>query len=442
MTRQLQVTPEQTIKGLASKFQEMAASHNKVVFASECAYALGALEGNDFLMKIATQNPASFKNAILNVAGAGISLNPVSKHAYLVPRKVFGQMQICLDVSYMGMAHLAVSTGSMLWVNAEIVRANDDFTVGDVDTVPSHKFHPFKERGEIVGVYCIGKTNDGSYLTRTMTLEKIHDIRGRSESYKKAAEKRNRNSPWITDFEEMAKKAVIKQASKTWPKSDRRLETAVDIVNQHEGINFEKETDPNYVAPIRIDYSLREKQIGEIKTLLGFLTEGLTAQQKMDFLINELDVKSFLILEQKTNDDLEGIINKLNLLRVTKESKETLEEDSPREDMGTMGYTPEPEKKEEPKKVIIAFIICSCSTSAKEKKWYIKDVAQLKQIWVYCDNRFPKHFEKGICYRRRKCYKTIFKNEKCIPDLLFCAHGDLQCYRLNKWPEVKRGGAL
>ncbi len=68
-----------------------------------------------------------------------------------------------------------------------------------------------------------------------MSLAEINDIKGRSEAGKKGY------GPWSTDFNEMAKKTIIKRESKTWPKTDKseRFDTAVQVINEHEGIEFQ-----------------------------------------------------------------------------------------------------------------------------------------------------------------------------------------------------------
>ena len=58
----------------------------KVTFAAESQFAVQALQGNKFLYDTAYKNSESLRNAIINVAAIGISLNPANKHAYLVPR--------------------------------------------------------------------------------------------------------------------------------------------------------------------------------------------------------------------------------------------------------------------------------------------------------------------------------------------------------------------
>lgn len=203
---------------------------NSVHWDREKQFAIQAFTQNDFLAKVALQNPVSAQNAIINVAAIGVSLNPALKHAYLIPRKG----QVCLDISYMGLMHLAMDTGSILWGQAVIVHEKDDFKLTGLGSLPKHDYSPFGDRGAIVGAYCTVKTATGDYLTECMSIDDIYSIRNRSESYK-------RNSgPWITDEGEMIKKTVVKRANKYWPKVER-LSNAIEYLNTVNGEGIEKE---------------------------------------------------------------------------------------------------------------------------------------------------------------------------------------------------------
>ena len=210
---------------------------DSIQWARESVFAAQALENNDFLQRMAQNSPQSARNAIINIASIGISLNPASKHAYLVPRSG----KVCLDVSYMGLLHLAQTTGAIKWGQCKLVHADDSYESTGVATQPVHKYSAFKNRGDIVGGYCVVKTVDGDFLTHEMSIEDIINIANRSESYKK------NKGPWTTDFKEMAKKTIVKQASKYWP-SVPRLNQAVEYMNTEggEGIDFEKESNPSH----------------------------------------------------------------------------------------------------------------------------------------------------------------------------------------------------
>ena len=199
-----------------------------IEFDREASFAMQSLGANDYLMSTALKNKASLQNAITNVAAIGISLNPASKQAYLVPR----DGKVCLDISYMGIMHLAQQTGAIKWGQAVIVRAQDEFSLNGIDQPPTHKYNAFdavEKRGEIVGVYVVVKTDTNDYLTHAMPISKVNEIRDRSVAWK-AYQSKGTKCPWVTDYEEMAKKTCVKQAAKYWPRRDR-LDSAIHYVN-------------------------------------------------------------------------------------------------------------------------------------------------------------------------------------------------------------------
>lgn len=215
-------------------------SDDSITWEKEKQFAIQALTANDYLAKIAAQKPATLQNAIINIASIGISLNPALKHAYLVPRKG----GVCLDLSYMGLLHLAQSSGVILWGQCKIVRANDTYQNAGLSKEPSHLSDTFGDRGEIVGAYCTVKTVDGDFLTEEMSIAEIFEIRERSEAYKR------KSGPWKTDEGEMIRKTVVKRAYKYWPKCER-LGSAIQMLNDNgEGIVQEKDITPFVESPI------------------------------------------------------------------------------------------------------------------------------------------------------------------------------------------------
>ncbi len=233
-----------------------------LVWKSEANFAMQAIHKNDYTLKAFQGNPASLRDAIINVASIGLSLNPATAYAYLVPR----DGAICLDISYKGLIKMATDTGSIMWCRADVVYSSDSFEYKGPAAAPVHTANPFdKDRGEIVGVYCIAKTCDSDYLVEVMTEQEIQDIRSKSKSITGNGAK---YSPWNTFPNEMRKKAVIKRASKTWPRTDRheKLAKVIEYVNQDEGIDFD-EVKPEDVN--KIDDLLHQKNGAAICNLLN-----------------------------------------------------------------------------------------------------------------------------------------------------------------------------
>ncbi len=217
---------------------EAVSTDNKITFAQEAGFSLQLLGANDFLGRVARQNPQSLRDAIINVAAIGTTLNPAEKKAYLVPRKG----TVCLDLSYRGLADLAVASGACEWVDAKLVYFNDEYVSGGMGELPTHKpANPFKgDRGELVGVYAAAKRKDNTYAVREMDMKQINAIKARSESGKKNM------GPWKTDYNEMVLKTPVKAVVKMLQGTNTRIDNAINMLNNNgEGVDFNSETKPH-----------------------------------------------------------------------------------------------------------------------------------------------------------------------------------------------------
>lgn len=229
-----------------------------IKFESECHFAKNLLKNNDFLLTIAQKNPESLEQAIMNISAIGISINPALKEAYLIPR----DGKVVLDISYIGLVKLATDTGSVEWVQVETVREGDTFEHNGVGLKPTHKFDPFSDRGEIKGGYCVAKLASGDFLVTVMSKKEVDEIKEKSSKVK------SDKGPWSTFYEEMMKKTIIKRAAKLWPKSER-VKTAVDVINEHEGIDFKEIANAPYIESAKEEIPLDEKTFKNIRDLLA-----------------------------------------------------------------------------------------------------------------------------------------------------------------------------
>ena len=236
-----EVAPQKTLNDVIYEMEVDFVSvlaDKRIEFNQEAHFAIQAFQNNPYLLDVAKRNPRSLKNAIVNIAAVGLTLNPVSQLAYLVPRTINKQPSVCLDISYKGLIRAATDSGSILWAQAYVVYEKDEFEVLGAGEKPIHKHNPFsKDRGKKVGAYVIVKTNTGDFLTTTMSIEEIYDIRNASEAYKKGF------GPWLNFEDEMIKKTVVKRAAKLWPRTSKveQLEKAIDVINEHEGIDFKED---------------------------------------------------------------------------------------------------------------------------------------------------------------------------------------------------------
>ncbi|WP_311752930.1 recombinase RecT [Proteus columbae] len=242
----------EVVNPLKNEFEQVC-SEPSIAFKRESEFAMQIFANNDYLANVAVNNLVSVRSAIMNVSAIGISLNPAQKLAYLVPR----DKKVCLDISYMGLMHIAQQSQAIKWCQSSIVRQNDNFQLTSIDTAPRHEYNAFatqEQRGEIVGAYTVVKTEDGDYLTHTMAIADIYSIRDRSSAWK-AWIARKKSCPWVTDEEQMILKTVVKQAAKYWPRRER-LDKAIDYVNTEtgEGIDFGSEQqEPKDITPASED---------------------------------------------------------------------------------------------------------------------------------------------------------------------------------------------
>jgi len=216
---------------------------NNLDFSQECEFARQLLMKNSYTLDAARMNPDSLHTAISNVASIGITLNPALQFSYLVPRKINGEINICLDISYRGLTKLATDTGIVKAIKAELVYKNDTFDYFGFHEKPVFKAEPFSDRGPIIGVYAMAVLTDGGYLVETMRIDEVNRIRDDTESYKAAIKKGDwtlKNNVWVKYYGEMVKKTVIKRTSKTLPTSNgtKFLGKAIDVINEHEGIEL------------------------------------------------------------------------------------------------------------------------------------------------------------------------------------------------------------
>lgn len=185
-------------------FERRITAASPVQYAQEAHFALQQLAANSYLLGIAQNNPDSLRAALLNVAATGLSLNPVKKQAYLIPRN----KAVVLDISYMGILHVAQMSGAIEWGQARIVRAGHAFRLTGINQAPIHEYNPFENddaAGAIVGAYAVVKLPSGDFLTHCLNIDALLRIRSRSESFKSG-----KNSPWLTDPEPMMKKSAVR----------------------------------------------------------------------------------------------------------------------------------------------------------------------------------------------------------------------------------------
>ena len=189
--------------------------------------------------KLAECSPQSFLAAMMTAAQLGVEPNTALGQAYLLPYRNHGQMECQFQLGYKGLIDLAYRSGEVSVIQAHTVYENDVFEY-ELGMDPKLRHVPAKaDRGEAVAYYAMFKTKDGGYGFEVMSVD---DVQRHAQRYSKSYG--SGSSPWRSNFDEMAKKTVLKRALKYAPlKSD-----FVRGVSQDETIKAEL-SDEMYAVP-------------------------------------------------------------------------------------------------------------------------------------------------------------------------------------------------
>ena len=154
--------------------------------------------------KLAQCDQASFFGALLTLSQYG--LEPDGRSAHLIP---YGTTcQLILD--YKGIVELVMRTGKVSKLHADVVCENDEFEY-NLGEIVIHKIDLRQPRGEMFAAYATCQFKDGATSAVVLSKQEIDDVRNRSRAGK--------SGPWVTDYNEMAKKTAFRRLSKWLPLS-------------------------------------------------------------------------------------------------------------------------------------------------------------------------------------------------------------------------------
>lgn len=145
--------------------------------------------------------------AVMTCAQLGLEPQTPLGQAYLVPYG--GKVQ--LIIGYRGLIELARRSGELQYIVAREVCEGDEFSFEyGLEEKLVHR-PALKGRGKAYAYYGVARFKDGSYVTQVMSIEEIERHRQRSKT--------PNAGPWVTDYDEMAKKTVIRSMAKYLPLS-------------------------------------------------------------------------------------------------------------------------------------------------------------------------------------------------------------------------------
>ena len=172
--------------------------------------------------KLGQCSAASLLSSIFTCAQLGLEPGGALGHAYLIPYRDECQFQI----GYKGMIELARRSGQIQSLSARCVYANDHFEYSfglheDLIHRPATG-----ERGELVYAYAVARLTDGGVQFEVMDRIELEDVRDGSQGYKTAMKYNKKDTPWISAFDEMCRKTVIRRLFKYLPVSIELVKAA------------------------------------------------------------------------------------------------------------------------------------------------------------------------------------------------------------------------
>lgn len=193
--------------------------------------------------KLAECSQMSFLSALMNAAQLGLEPNTPTGQAYLIPFRNKGRMECQFQVGYKGLLDLVYRNPDIQTVQAQCVYENDTFEY-ELGLEPQLVHKPtLKDRGEMLCVYALWKSQNGGFGFEVMSKE---DIDAHAKKFSQGFS--SNYSPWKTNYEEMAKKTVIKKCLKYAPirsdftrqiSNDETIKTEIsvdmsEVVNEQE----------------------------------------------------------------------------------------------------------------------------------------------------------------------------------------------------------------
>ena len=158
--------------------------------------------------KLADCTPQSIVAVGMACAQTGLEPGPTAQ-AWMIPYKNVATFQL----SYRGMLTLAQNSEKIIGVSAGVVYENDEFDWDEGSDSFVKWRRAFKDRGERLCAFASLRTAGGGNIVRVMSEEEI-------EKHRRQYSKTKRDdAPWVTAWDEMACKTLLKKAAKWAPVS-------------------------------------------------------------------------------------------------------------------------------------------------------------------------------------------------------------------------------
>lgn len=164
--------------------------------------------------KLLECHPITLVGAIIQAAQLGLEPDGVAGHAYLVPfwNKNKNRFEAQFIPGYRGLIDLSRRSQEVVGIEARVVHAKDKFKFSfGLNPVLEHEPSILPDPGIPIYFYAVARLKGGLTQFDVMTATDVDKIRARSKA--------KDSGPWVTDYEEMGKKTVIRRLSKLLPVS-------------------------------------------------------------------------------------------------------------------------------------------------------------------------------------------------------------------------------
>lgn len=237
----IQKKPTNTIQGLLeSKMGAIKAVATKHLTAEKIVkLALVACSRSPLLLEC---HPMSMLQAVMNAAELGLTPGPLGQCYFIPFRNNKNQTIECqFIIGYRGLIELARRSGNIVSIQAEVVRAGDEF---EFEYGIEPKFRHVPKASElkaenITHAWAIAQFVGGGHQVVVMRRPEIDRIKNMSKA--------GNFGPWKDHYAEMAKKTAVRRLCKMLPLTP---EAAADmgIAESHDSDSFEFKM-PEGIAP-------------------------------------------------------------------------------------------------------------------------------------------------------------------------------------------------
>lgn len=173
--------------------------------------------------------PSSVFACVVQASQLGLRPNMLGE-CFLIPFKDHksGKTICQLQIGYQGLLELVRRSGLVDSISVYLVHEKDTYQVRfGTDAGLTHEPYLDGDPGEVKFGYAVARIKGGGLHVEVMTRPEIERIRDRSQNVR-TARRYEKETPWDTDFEEMARKTIARRICKWLPKSNE-LGTALQL---------------------------------------------------------------------------------------------------------------------------------------------------------------------------------------------------------------------